>query len=244
MPTTSRIGVLIYGTICYLIFFVTFLYSIGFLGNLVVPKSIDSGMVGQLGVAVAVNLALLSLFAVQHSVMARPAFKKWWTKFVSWDIERSTYVLLSSVILALLYWQWRPMTDVIWQVENPIGTDILRGLFFAGWALVLYATLLIDHFDLFGMRQVVLSFRGVEYSHHPFATPSLYRYMRHPLYLGWFTVFWVTPTMTSGHLLFAVVASAYILVAVVLEERDLVTHFGEVYVRYQATTAKFFPFGK
>ena len=244
MSTISRIATLTYGTICYLIFLATFTYSIGFVGNLIVPKSVDSGDVGPVGMAIVVNLVLLTVFALQHSIMARPAFKDWWTKFVPWAIERSTYVLLSSLALALIYWQWQPITNVIWQVENPIGFGILQGLFFAGWALVLYATLLIDHFDLFGMRQVVLSFREIEYSHHPFDTPSLYQYMRHPLYLGWFMVFWMTPTMTGGHLLLAGVTTAYILVAVVLEERDLVNHFGDVYRRYQETTPKFFPFGK
>jgi len=244
MSASSRITTLIYGTVCYVIFLGTFLYSIGFVGNLVVPKSVDSGTAGPLGVALAVNLALLSVFGLQHSIMARPAFKAWWTKFVPVQSERSTYVLFSSLALLLLYWQWRPMTNIIWNVENPVGHAVAQGAFFAGWGLVLYATMLIDHFDLFGMRQVVLHFREMKYSHRPFKTPSLYQHMRHPLYLGWFMVFWCTPTMTGGHLLLAGVTTAYILVAVVLEERDLVSHFGDAYRRYQETTPKFFPIGK
>ena len=244
MSSTSRIATLIYGTVSYLIFLGVFMYSIGFVGNLVLPKTVDSGVPGPLGVALAVNFGLLTIFALQHSIMARPAFKAWWKQYVPVQAERSTYVLLSSLALALLYWQWQPMTTVIWDIQSPIAHGILMLGYFSGWALVLYSTVLIDHFDLFGMRQVVLNFREMKYSHHPFDTPSLYQYIRHPLYLGWFTVFWVTPTMTGGHLLLAGVTTAYILVAVVLEERDLVSHFGDAYRRYQETIPKFFPFGR
>ena len=240
----ARVSTLIYGTTCYLIFFVTFCYLIGFVGNLLVPKSIDSGTPGPAAVAVGINLLLLSLFALQHSVMARPAFKRWWKRIVPQQIERSTYVLLTSLCLILLVWQWQPMPHAIWDTSGtPIGA-LLTGLFFAGWGLVLYATVLIDHFDLFGMRQVVLYMRRRKYGHHPFSTPSMYLYMRHPLYLGWFIAFWAAPTMTVGHLLFAFVMTSYILVAVIYEERDLVRQFGDAYVRYQETTPKFFPTGR
>ena len=241
MSRAGRIACFVYGTTCYLLFLATFAYSIGFLGNLLVPKSIDTGTEGSLLMSIVINLALLSVFAVQHSVMARPAFKQWWTRIIPQPVERSTYVLLTCAALALLYWQWQPLTSVVWDLQASALGPFLTGIYFAGWGLVLYATLLIDHFDLFGMRQVVLELRERKYTHHPFRTPSLYLYMRHPLYLGWFIVFWVTPLMTAGHLLFAAVASGYILVAVLFEERDLVAHFGDAYRRYQETTPKFFP---
>lgn len=243
-PLAARIAALAYGTASYLIFFVTFCYMIGFIGDLLVPKSIDSGPAGPVGIAALVNLMLVTLFALQHSVMARPAFKRWWTRIVPKPIERSTYVLLTSACLILLMWQWQPMPRTVWDFGGtPLGLALF-GLFFAGWGLVLYATVLIDHFDLFGMRQVVLFMRQRKYGHHPFSTPSLYQYMRHPLYLGWFVAFWATPTMTSGHLLFSFTMTSYILIAVVFEERDLAKHFGDAYVRYQETTPKFFPAGR
>jgi len=239
-----RAMMLFYGILCYLIFFAVFLYAIGFLGDYLVPKAINDGPETPVGIAVAVNLALLSLFALQHSVMARPGFKKGFTKIVPQPAERATYVLASSVCLMLLFWLWRPMPSVVWDVRGTFLDWPLRILYMGGWGLVLYATFLIDHFDLFGVRQVVLYFRGKEYTHHPFQTPALYRHVRHPLYLGWFTVFWMTPLMTAGHLLFAAVASGYIVVATFFEERDLVAHFGHVYAEYRKNTPRFFPFIK
>lgn len=232
---------LLYGVISYAIFFVTFLYAIGFIGNYVVPKSIDSGEEGPLGIAIAINVALLGLFGLQHSIMARPQFKAVWTKFVPKPIERSTYVLLSSLCLILLFWLWQPMKGIVWDLTGTPFEWVMRGLYFGGWGLVLYSSFLIDHFDLFGLRQVWLHFRGKEYTHHPFKTPNLYSVIRHPLYLGWFLAFWPTPTMTAGHLLFSFIATAYIVVATVLEERDLAAHFGEKYADYRKTTPKYFP---
>lgn len=236
---------LVYGGICYLIFFGTFLYAIGFIGNLVVPRTIDSNRSGgsiDTSFAVLVNLILLGLFAVQHSVMARPGFKKHWTKLVPLPIERASYVLASSLVLILLFWQWRPMPGVIWEVDALVAQRLLWGLYFAGILLVLYATFLIDHFDLFGLRQVVLYLRGREYENPQFKTPSLYRVIRHPLYLGWLITFWATPRMTAGHLLFAIVTTAYIFFAIVLEERDLEMFIGDDYRRYRKQTPMIIPF--
>jgi protein-S-isoprenylcysteine O-methyltransferase Ste14 len=240
----SRIASFAYGIASYALFLACFLYSIAFIGNFdlgVLPSTIDSGVPGTLGVALGIDLVLLSIFALQHSVMARPGFKRAWTRFVPQQLERATYVLLSTAALALLYWGWEPIGGSVWNVEGATGRGLLTGLYFAGWGLVLYATILIDHFDLFGVRQVWLHLRGQAYAHRPFMTPSLYRHVRHPLYVGWFTVFWATPSMSVGHLLFAGVASAYILVAVIVEERDLVSHFGDVYRRYQESTPRFLP---
>jgi len=237
----KRIAFFLYGAINYLLFFGTFLYAIGFLGNIGVPKSIDSGISGPLGAAVLSNLGILSVFAVQHSVMARPGFKQWWTRFVPKPIERSTYVLLSNVAMWLIFWQWRPIGGVVWEAESALARGVLYALFFSGPAIVFYSTVLLDHFDLFGMRQVTLTARKQEYTDLPFATPGAYKAVRHPLYLGWFVTFWAAPTMTVGHLLFAGVCTAYILVAVQLEERDLIKHFGERYRSYRETTPMFFP---
>jgi protein-S-isoprenylcysteine O-methyltransferase Ste14 len=217
----GRIITLIYGACSYAAFFLTFLYAIGFLGNVLVPKSLDSGPTGPLGTALLVDIGLLALFAVQHSVMARPAFKRILTSFVSPAAERSTYVLASSLALILLFWQWQPLGGMVWEVEHPIGRTLLYGGFSLGWALVLTATFVINHFDLFGLRQTWRHFRGLPQEPLPFATPILYRIVRHPLYVGWLLAFWSTPTMTLTHLLFAAVTTAYILVAIQLEERDL-----------------------
>jgi protein-S-isoprenylcysteine O-methyltransferase Ste14 len=237
----NRFTALMYGIVCYAIFFGTFLYAVGFLANSGVPKSIDSGAETGWLAATAVNLLLLAVFALQHSVMARPAFKRWWTRVVPPPVERSTYVLASSAALIVLFLAWQPLPASVFRVEGEIARGIVTGTFLAGVGLVLYATFLIDHFDLFGLRQVVLYFRGRPYSEKRFTTPSLYKHIRHPLYVGWFVTFWATPDMTVGHLLFAAVSTAYILVAIVLEERDLSDALGADYRAYREATPKFVP---
>jgi protein-S-isoprenylcysteine O-methyltransferase Ste14 len=237
----NRLLVLLYGSICYGTFFATFLYAIGFVGNLVVPTALDSESTGNTARALAVNITLLAVFALQHSIMARPAFKRLWTRIVPTAVERSTYVLFSSLALILLFWQWRPMGGPIWAVENEVGRALLSTGFWFGWLLVLVSTFLINHFDLFGLRQAWLYFRGREYTHTPFRTPSLYKVVRHPLYVGWFFAFWCTPTMTAAHLLFAIMTSAYILIAIQLEERDLADVFPE-YREYKARVPMLVPF--
>jgi protein-S-isoprenylcysteine O-methyltransferase Ste14 len=238
-PTTRALS-LTYALISYLIFLGTFLYAVGFVGNLVVPKSIDSGPAVPLGEAVAVNVLLLGLFAVPHSVMARPAFKRWWTQFVPPQVERSTYVLASSVALILLFWLWRPMAGLVWEAEQTVAAA-LWVLFGVGWVLVLISTFLIDHFDLFGLRQVVLYARGRPYTPPPFRTPALYRVVRHPIMLGFLVAFWAAPTMTWGLLLFAGLTTAYILVGVLLEERDLRNAFGSTYETYRRQVGMILP---
>lgn len=236
----KRALVFIYGVICYAIFFGTFLYAIGFIGNLFVPKSIDSAPQGPLGQALLINTLLLGIFAIQHSVMARPTFKRWWTRIVPKPMERSTYVLFSSLALIALFAFWQPMGGVVWNVQNPIGQAILFGLFACGWLLVLISTFLINHFDLFGLRQVWLYLRGKEYTPLEFGTPGLYKHVRHPLYVGWFLAFWAVPTMTMAHLLFAVLTTAYILIAIQLEERNLAEDHPE-YVEYRKQVPMLIP---
>jgi methanethiol S-methyltransferase len=228
----SRLLVFAYGVIAYSVFFVTYLYAAGFVGNLFVPKSLDSAPTAPFAMALLINLGLLSVFAIQHSVMARPWFKRALTRIVPQAAERSTYVLASSLALILLFWKWSPLGGVVWDVQDPIGRGLLYGGFAFGFLLVLVTTFLINHFDLFGLRQVWLHLLGRKYEPLNFVTPWLYRQVRHPLYVGWFFAFWATPTMTVTHLLFAVVTTAYILVAIRLEERDLIDAHPE-YAEYK-----------
>ncbi|MGQ4660973.1 methanethiol S-methyltransferase [Lysobacter sp. F6437] len=233
----------VYGTACYAVFLLVFLYAIGFVSGVGVPKHVDNGVATTLPLALVINLALLSLFAVQHSGMARPAFKRWWTRIVPASLERSTFVLAANVVLVLLYWQWRPMPMPVWDVEVEAARWLLYGLAALGWVMVLASTFLIDHFDLFGLRQswrAALG-RGPRPS-APFVTRALYRIVRHPIMFGFLIAFWATPTMTLGHLLFAGVTTGYILVAVkYLEERDLVAQFGDTYRDYQRRVPMLLP---
>jgi len=224
---------LLYGIISYLLFFGTFLYAFGFVGNIVVPRSIDGPVTVSFLSALLTNSGLLLLFALQHSIMARPAFKNWWTKFVPEPIERSTYVLLSSLCLLLLVWQWQPMGGVIWSVESTAAKTFLTVVFITGWLIVFLSTLMINHFDLFGLRQVWFYFTGKKYMPLYFRTPFFYQYVRHPLYFGWLIAFWATPVMTMAHLLFALLTTGYILTAIRFEERDPVKTFGDRYLEYK-----------
>jgi len=239
----TRLLALVYGLICYVIFFATFLYSIGFVGNLAVPKTIDSGMTTGLAEALLVNMGLLGVFAVQHSAMARKAFKRVWTRLVPPAVERSTYVLFSSLALALLYWQWRPMPEVVWHAEGA-GAGVLTALQGIGWLVVLLASFMVSHVDLFGLRQVFLNLRGVAYSEPNFTMRGFYAFVRHPLQTGFLIAFWACPVMTRGHLLFAGASTAYILVALQLEERDLLAALGQAYADYRQRVPMLFPFGR
>ena len=240
----KKILVLLYGVISYLLFFGTFLYAFGFVGNLFVPKSIDGAPQVPLAQAILINASLLLDFALQHSIMARPAFKNWWTRIIPEQAERSTYVLLSSLCLILLVWQWQPMGGFIWRIEEPIAKTILTVLFIIGWWIVLISTFMINHFDLFGLRQVWFYFLGKKYEPLQFRIPFFYKYVRHPLYLGWLIAFWATPVMSAAQLLFAVLTTGYILTAIKLEEKDLITHFGEKYLSYKRWVPKIIPFTK
>jgi protein-S-isoprenylcysteine O-methyltransferase Ste14 len=237
----GRITASLYGLICYLIFLGTFLYAIGFVGNVFVPKSIDSGDRVPLVQALLIDAVLLSVFAIQHSVMARRWFKRAWTKVIPEPIERSTYVLLASAALILLFWQWRPITRVVWEVQNSTGALVLTALFWIGWGLVLISTYLVDHFSLFGLKQVYRYLKGIPDGPLPFKTPALYKTVRHPLYLGFIIGFWSTPRMTIGHLFFAVMCTAYILVAIQFEERDLIHSYGDTYRNYRKQVSMLLP---
>lgn len=237
----SRILAALYGAICYLVFFPTFLYAVGFVGNLPVPKSIDSGVSSSWIEAVLVDALLLGVFAVQHSVMARPGFKRWWTRWVPASVERSTYVLLSSLALILLFWQWRPMTTVVWDAGGRGGATVLTALFWLGWLVVLLSTFMISHFDLFGLRQVLFNLRGQAYQHPGFTARGFYRWVRHPIMFGFLVAFWAAPVMTTGHLMFAAATTAYILIALQLEERDLLTLLGDAYRDYRRRVPMLFP---
>lgn len=233
---------LFYGVVCYAIFFGTYCYAVGFVTNLVVPTGLDSRPTSPFWSALAVNVGMLVLFALQHSVMARPAFKKWWTRWVPEPLERSTYVLLSSVCIILMFVYWQPMGGVVWAVESTSATVILHAISLLGFGIVLVSTFLINHFDLFGLRQVWLYFSGKPYTQLPFKTPFFYKHVRHPLYLGWMIAFWAAPVMTVAHFLFAAICTGYMLTAIRLEERDLIAVFGDRYIKYREAAPMLIPF--
>jgi len=235
----------LYGLVVYAFFLATFLYAIGFVGNVLVPKTIDSGPQGPLVQSLIVDVLLLGLFAVQHSVMARKGFKRWWTRIVPEPVERSTYVLAATAALALLLWQWQPIPEpIVWRVESAAVTQLLGIVFWFGWALLLLSTFLINHFELFGLRQVFSRLTGREIPAAQFRTPFVYRYVRHPIYLGFLLAFWAAPVMTAGHLLFSIATSGYILIGIWFEERDLVAQFGERYRAYRAQVGMLLPWRK
>ncbi|SDE31274.1 Protein-S-isoprenylcysteine O-methyltransferase Ste14 [Pricia antarctica] len=241
----KKIIVLIYGILAYIVFLISFLYAIGFIGNLFVPKGIDSGTEIEFTTAFLINIGLLSLFAVQHSVMARPVFKEWWVKIIGKAAERSTYILLTSLLLLLIFWKWQPMTTVVWNIENSALVLVLQIIFWIGWAIVLLSTFMISHFELFGLTQIVDNLKDKITQAPKFQTNFLYKIVRHPIMLGFLIAFWATPTMTVGHLLFAAVTTAYILVAVkFLEEKDLRKALGEKYLDYQNEVPMLIPFTK
>ena len=237
----ARLLAFLYGTAAYVLFLGAFLYAVGFVTGLPVPKTIDMGPVVSVTEALIVNLLLMSLFAIQHSVMARKGFKRWWTQFVPPAIERSTYVLFATLALILLLWQWRPIPTIVWQVTDPAAAMALTGLSLFGWVIVLTSTFLINHFELFGLHQVVNNLAGRQMGEMSFKTPLLYRLVRHPIYLGFIIAFWAAPVMTAGHVLFAAVTTAYIFVGIMLEERDLVAQFGDEYRDYREQVGMLLP---
>jgi protein-S-isoprenylcysteine O-methyltransferase Ste14 len=237
--------ILLYGIVAYFVFLIAFLYAIGFVGNIIVPKSIDSGTETTLFTSLFINVILLSVFALQHSIMARPTFKKWFTTIISPAMERSTYILLSSLALLLIYWQWQPITTIIWETENNIAINVLTGIFFLGWLIVLLSTFMINHFELFGLAQIFDNLKNRQTPNPKFQTNYLYKIVRHPIMLGFIIAFWATPTMTVGHLLFTTVTTVYILIAVkYLEEKDLRKFIGEKYETYQKEVPMIIPFTK
>jgi protein-S-isoprenylcysteine O-methyltransferase Ste14 len=240
----ARLTAFLFGGVAYLTFLFTILYAIGFVSGLVVPKTIDTGAKSGIWEAIAVNLALMALFAIQHSVMARKSFKHWWTQFIPKSVERSTYVLSASLALLLLFWQWRPMPSVIWNIQEPDIAMVIATLSFIGWVIVFTSTFLINHFELFGLHQVTNNLTRREMPVPVFRTPFFYRFVRHPIYLGFIIAFWAAPTMSAGHLLFAVVTTAYIFVGIALEERDLVATFGDEYRLYRERVSMLLPWNK
>lgn len=238
----ARIMTLLYGAIVYLFFLVTFLYTIGFVEGIPGIKAIDNGPTDGVWTSLTVDVLLLGVFAVQHSVMARRGFKRWWTGFIPPAVERSTYVLAASLAVALLLWQWRPIPSIVWAVDNPSGRILLYLISALGWVTLLTSTFLINHFELFGLQQVFNYWRGARVEPAAFKTPALYKYVRHPLYVGFILAFWATPRMTQGHLLFAAATTAYIFVGIFFEERDLIAHFGDEYRRYRQRVPMILPF--
>jgi protein-S-isoprenylcysteine O-methyltransferase Ste14 len=238
----KRALALLYGLLAYLFFFGTFLYAIGFVGNVVVPKSIDTGKPSPISSAVIIDAVLLSIFALQHSIMARQGFKRQWTRIVSWYVERTTYVVAATAALALLLWQWRPIPAAIWDIRGTVFGSVLSVTFWIGWGILLLSTFLINHFELFGLNQVWAYSRGVEFHPPAFKSPSLYRVVRHPIYMGFVIAFWSAPRMTVGHLLFSVATTGYILVGIFFEERDLVSHYGDLYREYRTRVPMLIPF--
>lgn len=240
---SGRVAAFIYGVVCYLVFLATFLYAIGFVGDLIVPKSIDSGPEGPMGRALLIDAGLIGIFAVQHSLMARPWFKRAWTRLVPEPVERATYVLFSSAALLLLFWQWRPVGGVVWEFGSLTARGAIFGLYGLGWLLLFVSSCLIDHLDLFGLRQVWDHLRGREPAAPRFRAPGLYRYVRHPIYLSWLLIFWATPRMTAAHLVLAVATTAYMLAAIRFEERDLIRFYGDDYRRYRESVPMLVPLG-
>ena len=237
----GRVLILAYGLVCYTAFFAAFLYLIGFLTNIGVPRGMDEGAAGGIGIALVINLSLIALFGIQHSVMAREWFKRWWVRIVPRPVERSTYVLATSLVLSVLFWLWQPMPQILWQLDNPWLRFTAWGVFAAGLLVVLLSTFMIDHFDLFGLRQIYYRFMERPYRHPRFKVVSLYRLVRHPLYSGFFLMLWATPDMTLGRLVFAAGMTAYVLIAVRYEERDIETHLGRRYVQYRESVPRFIP---
>jgi len=240
----GRIVAFLYGVVAYVFFFATFLYAIGFVEDLVVPTTIDTGLSAPTMQALIINLILMSIFAIQHSVMARQQFKRWWTQFVPASVERTTYVLFATLALALLLWQWRPMPEVVWQVANPQAATAITAVSLIGWLIVLTSTFLINHFELFGLHQVANNLTGRPMPAPRFRMPLYYKFVRHPIYLGFIIAFWAAPTMTLGHLLFAAVTTAYIFVGIQLEERDMVDVFGDQYRSYKKRVSMLLPWRK
>jgi protein-S-isoprenylcysteine O-methyltransferase Ste14 len=240
----KRILAIGYGVVTYVLFLGTFLYAIAFVGNLGVPTSVDKGKPASTLSAIVIDALLLGLFAVQHSVMARPGFKQRWTRLVSWHVERTTYVFAATLALALILWQWRPITAVVWDLRGTVFGSVLSVLYWVGWAILLLSTFLIDHFELFGLQQVWTYAKGRDFQRPDFKTPFLYQWVRHPIYLGFLIAFWSAPVMTAGHLLFSAATTGYILVGVYFEERDLVRAYGDIYIEYKRRVPMLIPIGK